>query len=106
MKPTVIITDHAVLRYLERVLELDVDELRARLAKEIEAAAKIGAKSLTTAGATFVFERSRCSQHIHVTTVLTPKMRAGSNRRREWKSLREREEGIMTQRQIGTIKSC
>lgn len=36
-KPVVHITDHALVRYLERVLLVDVESLRRRIGREIDA---------------------------------------------------------------------
>lgn len=35
-KPTVIVTDHAVIRYLERVLLVDVEGLRRRIGRQVD----------------------------------------------------------------------
>lgn len=84
-KPSVIITDHAVLRYLERIMELDLDQLREKLARDMAPAAAMGAKSYTDPnGATFVFERNKLNGCVYVATVITDKMRRnGTHKRRE-----------------------
>jgi hypothetical protein len=83
MPPRVHLSDHAVLRYLERILEVDVEGIKAKLAGEIAAAAVAGARKYTIGGATFVFDRQP-SGDLCVVTVLTEKMRRGnrSSRRR------------------------
>lgn len=65
--PEVIVTDHCVLRYFERVLGYDIDLIRAGIAKEVAPAIKMNASSLTSGGyvyhlkgstvATVVFQR-------------------------------------------------
>lgn len=44
------VTDHAVIRYLERVLGLDVDGLRDKIAAEIAPAIRVGASCVTHQG--------------------------------------------------------
>ena len=75
MKQRVNISDHAVLRYLERILEVDVEAIRDRLAAEIRSAAQTGARRVTLSGATFVFDWAP-SGGITVVTVITNKMRS------------------------------
>lgn len=79
-KRQVIVSDHAVLRYLERILEVDIEQLRARLGEEIRAAAAVGAKSYTHGGATFILEKTP-SGDLCVVTVITEKMRHGTHHR-------------------------
>jgi hypothetical protein len=91
MKHPVTITEHALLRYLERIWEIDLDALRTRLATDIQAAAALGAKSYTTNGATFIFERNHITGGIVVATVVTDKMHRRTNSRRAFRMQRERE---------------
>ncbi|MAA97802.1 MAG: hypothetical protein CMN87_15515 [Stappia sp.] len=51
-KPTV--TDHAVLRYLERAHGLDVDAVRAHIAGRAMTAAELGALAVKIEGVRFV----------------------------------------------------
>jgi hypothetical protein len=44
------VTDHAVIRYLERVLGLDVDGLRDKIAEDIRPALRTGASAITKQG--------------------------------------------------------
>lgn len=81
MKRRIIVSDHAVLRYLERIVGLDLEQIRAKLASEIAAAAATGARTVTSAGTTFVFEKTQ-SGDICVVTVLTQKMRRATHHRR------------------------
>lgn len=58
MKPDgkpVRVTDHAVLRYLERVLEVDVEGLRAAIAEACER--HQGAPAVKVAGAHFILDK-------------------------------------------------
>lgn len=82
MKRQVHISDHALLRYLERILEIDIDAIRARLSHEIKTAAMLGAKKYTSAGATFVLEKTQAGD-ITVVTVMTEKMRSSSHGQRK-----------------------
>jgi hypothetical protein len=45
-EPPVVVTDHAVIRYLERVRGLDVEAIRAEIAAECSAAVAVGATRL------------------------------------------------------------
>lgn len=54
------VTDHAVLRYLERVMGVDVEAIRdGLLTPEIKQAIRLGAKSVTVQGVTFKVEGPR-----------------------------------------------
>lgn len=99
MKHPVTITEHALLRYLERILEINIDAIRARLAKDIQAAAALGAKTYTTNGATFILERNHVTKGIVVTTVVTEKMRRNIHSRRAFRMQinRERQPHKLTQ---------
>jgi hypothetical protein len=54
--PPIRVTDHAVLRYLERALGLDVEGMRVKIAALCQDACDAGALSIKTHGAVFVFE--------------------------------------------------
>jgi hypothetical protein len=49
----VIVSDHAVLRYLERVLGIDVELVRASITHDVAAALEAGASSVTIEGIRF-----------------------------------------------------
>jgi hypothetical protein len=55
-KPTIHVSDHAVLRYLERVGGFEIEALRQDLAKRCEPAARTGASSVTIGGFAFMIE--------------------------------------------------
>lgn len=67
------ISDHALLRYLERIIGLDMEAYRERLAQEIAGAAAVGAKSYTVQGTTFILAAT-LNGGVCVATVLTEKM--------------------------------
>lgn len=80
MKPFVHVTDHAVLRYLERAHGLDVDAVRRHLAGLAVNAARLGATGVTIENVKLVLVRRAAETSI--VTALEPR----------WPS-REREDG-------------
>lgn len=50
MKPVAIVSDHAVLRYLERVEGVDLDALRRQIARTVDQAARQGATGVVVDG--------------------------------------------------------
>ena len=58
MRP--VVSDHALLRWLERVWKINLDTVRAEImTPEVLAAAKAGATALTQGGVTRVLDRGR-----------------------------------------------
>lgn len=55
-KPPVHVTDHSVLRYLERVRGIDVEAVRTEIAAITEVAVQSGACGLNTDGMSYRFE--------------------------------------------------
>lgn len=53
------VTDHAVLRYLERAHGLDVDAVRRHLSGKVETGARLGAVGVTIENVKFVIEHSQ-----------------------------------------------
>lgn len=54
MKPPVItVTDHALMRYLERVMGYDLQPIRARIAEAVRTGTEAGAKCVSAEGVTF-----------------------------------------------------
>lgn len=68
MKPEIHVTDHAVLRYLERAHELDVDAVRRHLAGRVVNAARLGAVGVTVENIKLIMRQR--GRDIHVVTVL------------------------------------
>ncbi len=54
-KPPVRVSDHAVVRYLERVKGYDIDGVRALIAAVCEGPYQLGATAISKAGVTFHF---------------------------------------------------
>jgi hypothetical protein len=65
---SVLVSDHAVLRYLERVGGFNIDGLRTQIAKRIEASCPDGAASITIDGYRFVIREDEKGRV--VTTVM------------------------------------
>lgn len=53
-RPVVYVSDHAVLRYLERIGGIDVEHLRRQIALRCDQAARAGAIGLVIDGHTYV----------------------------------------------------
>lgn len=101
MKTKVTVTDHALIRYLERVLEIDVEALRRKLADEVMPGAVSGAKSYRAAGAVFVMERDASRRHVTVVTVVTNDMREGMKGRAHYTAERKADMERRRARQTG-----
>jgi hypothetical protein len=68
------ISDHAVLRYLERAYGLDVGSVRAEMSRGLETAISFGARTVICHGVRLIISEDGC-----VVTAL-PKRRAGRGR--------------------------
>lgn len=55
-KPKAFVTDHAALRYLERVLGFDVEELKRQMARAVDRAVAAGAGSVVLGGWRYVLK--------------------------------------------------
>ncbi len=66
-KPIARVSDHAVLRYLQRVLEVPVEAIRDDLGRKLDDAVRAGASSVVIDGFRFVLDQDV------VTTVLRGK---------------------------------
>lgn len=78
-RPRISVTDHAVVRYLERVEGMDVERLRIEIGRIVERAAGLGANGVIVDGYRYVLADQA------VTTVLTaskPDPRTGRKRPR------------------------
>lgn len=64
------VTDHAVLRYLERAHGLDVDAVRRHLSGKVETGARLGAVGVTVENVKFVLEHHQLE--VVVVTALKP----------------------------------
>ncbi len=53
------VTDHAVVRYLERVVAIDVDAIRQRIHDHTHQALAHGARGITSNGITYRFAKGR-----------------------------------------------
>ena len=67
----IIVTDHAVLRWLERVHGVDVDRLRGRIASLTREAIDLGATSIQIDGFLYTLDPAKRS----VITIFTPEQR-------------------------------
>lgn len=77
-KPVVIVSDHALVRYIERVLGIDVETLRREIGRRVDRGAELGACGVVLDG--FVYKL----QDGTVTTVMVasqPDRRCGRQRR-------------------------
>jgi hypothetical protein len=71
MRPFVHVTDHAVLRYLERAHGLDVEAVRRHLAGRAVNAARLGAIGVTIENVKLVLRHE--ASEISVVTALEPR---------------------------------
>jgi len=55
-RPTAAVSDHALLRWLERVEGLDIADLRARIARSAEVGLAYGASIVVVAGGKLILE--------------------------------------------------
>jgi hypothetical protein len=78
-KPLAHVTDHAVLRHVERVLGIDVEAIRAELGHKVDAAVEAGAAATVAEGIRYVLVENRLVSCVPVKSV--PK-RGRANRRR------------------------
>lgn len=77
-KPIAIISDHAVVRYLERVMKVDVERVRREIGRRVDRGAELGASGVEIDGLVFKLQDGT------VTTVLEasrPDKRCGRQRR-------------------------
>lgn len=95
----VVVTDHALLRYFERVLGIDLDKCRSSLAERAAPAAAMGADRFTHDGVTFRLAPNRYGPGIVIATVMSAttslkpppmKIRSERERKREWQAMQRR----------------
>lgn len=53
------VTDHVLLRYVERILEIDIEKIRARIIADVTPAIKVGASRFSKGGMTYVIKENR-----------------------------------------------
>lgn len=80
------VTDHAVVRFLERVHGIDMDAIRADISQHVARGMAAGAHQVRVGEATFVLNPAACT----VVTVWVPDS-PWRNRRRRPRDFRERE---------------
>ena len=68
-RPRTHVTDHAIVRYLERVGGFDIDGLRQSIARRVDLAAATGASGVIIDGFIYKFQRD---QHGPVVTTVLP----------------------------------
>lgn len=78
-KPVAHVTDHATLRYLERVKGIDVEAARRELGQKVDAALEAGAAATISDGIRYVLVEDRL---VSCTPVKSTPQRGRSNRRR------------------------
>lgn len=76
----VVVTDHALLPYLERALEIDVEALRTKLAAEVTVPASLRASTPIVMGTKFCLRYEAPGKAV-VSTVLTREMGAADLKR-------------------------
>ena len=69
------VSDHAIIRYLERVHGYDIDALRANIAARVDEAACAGAVAVVIDGFRYVFQDG--DRGPVLTTILTAQMATG-----------------------------
>lgn len=79
-KPLNPVTDHAVVRYLERVKGLDVEALRAEIGGKVALGIAHGASSVVSQGYRYMLSAS--GHVLTVTRASEPEIRIGSYKRR------------------------
>ena len=77
----IVVTDHAILRFFERVHGYDIEMIRRHIEDAVRGPAKIGATSVTIDGYVYcMIERD--GGDVAVTTILAPDMRSGRRHHR------------------------
>ena len=78
-KPVAYVTDHAVLRHLERVQGIDIEAVRRELGLKVDAAIEAGAAATVSEGIRYVLVEDRLVSCIPVKSI---PQRDGRKRRR------------------------
>lgn len=69
-RPRIRVSDHAVLRYLQRVGGFDIERLRAEIAARVEGAAEAGASGVVIDGFRYCIRPDDFGHRRVVTTIL------------------------------------
>jgi hypothetical protein len=84
------VSDHALLRYIERIMEIDIEAIRASILTDaVKGALNAGATGVTVNGVKFVSNGERV-----LVTVLSEGMRPKKKTRRGWRDLDDMPEQI------------
>lgn len=78
-KPEAYVTDHALLRHLERSHGIDIDGVRRELGHKVDAAIEAGAKATVSDGIRYVLVENRLVSCVPVKSI---PLRTGRLRRR------------------------
>jgi hypothetical protein len=82
-RPRTAISDHAIVRYLERVEGLDIAALRLKIAQRVDYAASLGASAVIVDGFRYIFAEDAGGTPIVVTVepqgTFRPIRRSGRN---------------------------
>lgn len=70
MGKRITVSDHALVRYIERVHGIDIDQLREIVADLVREAAEVGATKFSVDGFTYAIAHQRIGNEAVVTTVL------------------------------------
>jgi len=73
-KPPIHASDHAIVRYLERVLGLDLNPVRAEISERVEGGVEHGASGVITGGYRFVLQGRTV---VTITSASDPNKRTG-----------------------------
>ena len=76
-RPRTEVTDHAIIRYLERVQGFDIEALRANIAARVDEAACAGALAVTIDGFRYMFQNGERGPVL--TTILLARMETSSH---------------------------
>lgn len=79
MTPRAIVSDHALLRYMERVLRIDVEALRDDVARIAQVGVEHGASGVQAGGYSYKLVGDRVTA---VLTTATPNIRLGRKARK------------------------
>ncbi len=67
--PKVIVSDHAILRYLERLGGFNIEGLRQQISERLQAAADAGAEGVVIDGHSFLISKNEAGAPVVVTVI-------------------------------------